>query len=112
MAVRFSRKSKDLLKALRRLGYTLTPGRGDHTKALYVAPCADGSLFKFSFPVDRGTIPSGTFAALLRQMGGLTEEQLAQALRGEFTSEDYRAHIASLSREELLHLTLGRRFQS
>jgi len=111
VARRFSRKSKDLLKALRRLGYSLRPGRGDHTKALFIARCADGSEFKFSFPVDRGEIPEGTFKAILNQAGGLSEEQLCQALEGNFTEEDYRTLIASKSREELLRLTLGRRFR-
>jgi hypothetical protein len=111
LARRFSRKSKDLLKALRRLGYSLKRGRGDHVKALFITPCADGSEFKFSFPVDRGEIPDGTFRAILNQAGGLTEEQLCQALKGEFTEADYRELIASKTREELLRLTLGRRFR-
>ncbi|HFD39317.1 MAG TPA: type II toxin-antitoxin system HicA family toxin [Anaerolineae bacterium] len=112
MARRFSRKSKDLLKALRRLGYTLHRGRGDHTKVLFIAPCADGSDFKFSFPVDRGEIPEGTFRAMLNQAGGLNEEQLLGALEGTFTETDYRALIASRTRTELLRLTMGRRFRS
>jgi hypothetical protein len=69
VARRFSRKSKDLLKALRRLGYTLHPG-------------------------------------------GLTEDQLAGTLDGTFTEADYRALVASRTREELLRLILGRRFRS
>jgi len=111
VAKRSSRKSKDLLKALRQLGYQLKPGRGDHTKALFIATCADGSPFKFSFPVDQGEIPQGTFKAILCQMGGLTEEQLQQALDGTFTEDDYREMIAGKDREELLKLTLGRRFR-
>lgn len=112
MARRFSRKSKNLLKALRRLGYTLRRGRGDHTKVLFATPCADGSDFKFSFPVDRGEIPEGTFRAMLNQAGGLSEEQLVGALKGTFTEADYRALIASRTRENLLRLTMGRRFRS
>ena len=111
MARRFSRKSKDLLKALRKLGYILHRGRGDHTKVLFITPCADGSDFKFSFPVDRGEIPEGTFKAILNQAGGLTEEQLSQVLQGTFTEAEYRELIASKTREDLLRLTLGRRFR-
>lgn len=111
MARRFPRKSKRLLKAFRRLGYSLRPGRGDHVKALFITPCADGSDFKFSFPVDRGEIPDGTLQAILHQAGGLTEEHLWGALDGTFTVADYRALIASKTREELLRLTLGRRFR-
>ena len=111
MARRFPRKSKHLLKALRRLGYSLQPGRGDHVKALFITPCADGSDFKFSFPVDRGIIPEGTFRAILHQAGGLTEEHLWGALDDDFTVSDYRALIADKPREELLRLTLGRRFR-
>ncbi len=112
MAQRFPRRSKDFLKALARLGYTLTPGHGDHTKATFIAPCADGQDFKFSFPVDHGDLPEGTFHALLSQAGGLTEDHLVQALAATFTEADYRRFIASKTREELMHLRLGRRFRS
>lgn len=107
MAHRFPRQSKRLLKALRRLGYSLQPGRGDHVKALFITPCADGGDFKFSFPVDRGEIPEGTFQAILHQAGGLTEDHLLGAPDGTFTVSDYRAFIAGKSREELLRLTLA-----
>jgi hypothetical protein len=43
-----------------------------------------GSDFKFAFPIDRGEIPRGTFHAILDQTGGLSEEQLCQALNGAF----------------------------
>jgi hypothetical protein len=89
----------------------LRPGRGDHVKTLFITPCADGSDFKFSFPIDRGEIPGGTFRAILQQAGGLTEEHLWGALDGMFTVADYRALIAGKTREELLRLTLGRRFR-
>jgi len=111
LAQRFPRRSKDLLKALARLGYVLRPGRGDHTKALFITPCADGRDFKFSFPVDHGDIPDGTFHALLSQAGGLTEEQLRQALEGTFTEADYRQLIAGKDREEFIRFRLGRRFR-
>lgn len=111
MARKFPRRSKNLLRALRNLGYSFHKGRGDHVKALFIAECADGSPFKFSFPIDRGDIPTGTFKAILNQAGGLTEEQLLQALQGMFTEEDYRTHLRAKSRDELLHLTLGRRFR-
>jgi hypothetical protein len=111
VARRFPRHSKRLLKTLHRLGYSLQPGRGDHVKALFITPCADGSDFKLSFPVDHGEIPEGTFQAILHQAGGLSEEQLWGALDGTFTVSDYRTFIAGKSREELLRLTLGRRFR-
>lgn len=110
MARRFSRKSQDFIKALARLGYAFIPGRGDHVKAQFITNCADGAPFKFLFPIDRGEIPPGTFHAILAQAGGLSEEQLGQALDGTFTEADYRQMIATKSREELLRLTRGRRF--
>jgi len=75
-------------------------------------PCSDGAIFRFSFPVDRGHVPPGTFGAILDQPGGITEDQLRMALEGAFTAQHYRKLIATKSREELLRVTRGRRFSS
>jgi len=99
-----------LLKALKNLGYSFQPGHGDHTNVIFIAQCTDGSDFKFAFPVDRGEIPRGTFHAILDQTGGLSEEQLCQALKGTFTEPDYREWIFRKSRAELLRITRGRHF--
>lgn len=112
MPHKFPRHSKNTIKALKALGYTAVPGKGDHTKLSCELPCADKSPFRFSFPVDRGTLPPGTFSAILDQAGGLAEEQLRGAIDGTFTAKHYRALVASKSREELLRVTRGRRFAS
>ena len=67
----------DLLRALRRAGFTVERVKGSHHHLRH----AERPTLRVVVPVHRGDLPAGTVAAIMRQ-AGLSQEDLLDLLRG------------------------------
>jgi predicted RNA binding protein YcfA (HicA-like mRNA interferase family) len=67
----------DLLRALRRAGFTIERVKGSHHHLRH----AERPALRVVVPVHRGDLPAGTVAAILRQ-AGLSQDELLRLLRG------------------------------
>jgi predicted RNA binding protein YcfA (HicA-like mRNA interferase family) len=67
----------DLLRALRRAGFTVERIKGSHHHLRH----AERPALRVVVPVHRGDLPAGTVAAILRQ-AGLSQEDLLDLLHG------------------------------
>ena len=67
----------DLLRALRRAGFTVERVKGSHHHLRH----AERPTLRVVVPVHRGDLPAGTVAAIMRQ-AGLSQDDLLDLLRG------------------------------
>ena len=67
----------DLLRALRRAGFTVERVKGSHRHLRH----AERPTLRVVVPVHRGDLPAGTVAAIMRQ-AGLSQDDLLDLLRG------------------------------
>jgi predicted RNA binding protein YcfA (HicA-like mRNA interferase family) len=67
----------DLLRALRRAGFTVERIKGSHHHLRH----GERPTLRVVVPVHRGDLPAGTVAAILRQ-AGLTTDEFLTLLRG------------------------------
>lgn len=67
----------DLLRALRRAGFTVERNMGSHHHLRH----AERPSLRVVVPVHHGDLPAGTVAAIMRQ-AGLSQEELLDLLRG------------------------------
>ena len=67
----------DLLRALRRAGFTVERIKGSHHHLRH----AERPTLRVVVPVHRGDLPAGTVAAIMRQ-AGLSQDDLLDLLRG------------------------------
>ena len=66
----------DLLRALRRAGFSVERIKGSHHHLRH----AERPALRVVVPVHRGELPAGTVAAIMRQ-AGLSQEELLELIR-------------------------------
>lgn len=98
-------KPRQVIRALRRLGFTQDKrrGKGDHIWFYKRVTCLHGEKHTMVTMVDPGVddIPYGTMNRICDAIA-LDDEQLYKAYKGEYTEEMYVEYLSSVPKNRLL----------